>query len=766
MRESWKYISLRAGLLLLLTVVTYLPALRGGFIWDDDDHLTANAAMTAPGGLRQIWSSLPVSRYYPLTLTTFWVERRLWGLLPLPYHAVNILLHAISAALLLLLLRRLNVPGACLAAAIWAVHPVNVESVAWITELKNTQSGLFFFLALLFWLRYREQSKAAWYGWALFCYGAALLSKPSTVILPGMFLLLAWWRRERWSRTDFLRLVPFVALAAGMSALTVIEQHGHIVRSGGTDWSLTIPQRVAVTGFDLWFYAGKLFWPVPLSFVYPRWEIDTGRFVSFVPVLGVLAVLMALWKFRRRPGARACLWGIGYFIIALLPVLGLLDIFYFRYSFVADHFQYLAGIGLMALAAAGITTAVRSSVVRGGLGTALVLSLCALSWRHCGAFQTSETLWRDTIAANPGGWMAHYNLGATLVASGRMEEGMAQYERALQANPQYAEAHNNLGTALMASGRAEEGMAQYKQALQINPRFGGAHYNLGLALVASGKTNEGMAQYEQALHANPYYAEAHNNLGAALVASGRIKEGMAQYEQALQANPQYAEAHNNLGLVLVQSGEINEGIAQYEQALQANPDDVKAHNNLGLTLVQSGRFQEAITHLQEALRLRPNDAETHYNLGLALAQSGRFQEAITHFQEAVRLRPNYAGAYNNLGGALVQSGRIEEGMAQYERALQIDPHFAQAHNNLGTALVHSGKIEEGIAQFEQALQANPRYAKAHYNLGLALVQSGRLQDAITHFQEALRLRPDYPEAHAALEQARGQLNNSPNRTQP
>jgi tetratricopeptide (TPR) repeat protein len=394
-----------------------------------------------------------------------------------------------------------------------------------------------------------------------------------------------------------------------MSVLTVTEQHGHIVRSGGADWSLNMAQRAAVAGFDVWFYAGKLFWPVPLSFVYPRWEIDAGLIVSFAPLLGILVVLMVLWSLREHPWGRACLVGIGYFIVALLPVLGLFDIFYFRYSFVADHFQYLAGAGLVALAAAGIATIVRSTAVRGWLGAALVLVLCVLSWRHCGAFQTSETLWRDTIAGNPGCWMAHYNLGATLVATGRIEEGMEQYEQALQARPDYAEAHNNLGAALMQSGRTGEAMLQYKQALEINPQDAGAHYNLGLALVQMGRFPEAITHFEEALRLDPVYAEAHNNLGAALVHAGKIEEGIAQYQQALQINPKYSQAHDNLGTALVHSGKIEEGIAQYEQALQANPQYAKAHYNLGLALAQSGKLPEAITHFEEALRLRPDYPE-------------------------------------------------------------------------------------------------------------------------------------------------------------
>jgi hypothetical protein len=249
---------------LAVAFLVYQPAWHAGFVWDDDDHLTANPAMTAPHGLRMIWSSMPVSRYYPLTLTSFWVQRRLWGLDPMPYHLVNIALHAINALLVFLVLQRLRVPGALLAALVWLVHPVNVESVAWVTELKNTQSGLFFFVAILCFLQFEAQRQHRWYALALVCGAAAMLSKPSTVILPLVLLLCVWWERKRVQRTDIVRIAPFLALALGMSMLTVLEQQWQIARSGPAVWDAGVSQRLVVAGRAVWFYAGKLVWPEPL----------------------------------------------------------------------------------------------------------------------------------------------------------------------------------------------------------------------------------------------------------------------------------------------------------------------------------------------------------------------------------------------------------------------------------------------------------------------------------------------------------------------
>jgi hypothetical protein len=270
-------------LALVLAVVTfaaYQPTWHAGFIWDDPEHLTANPAVAASNGLQMIWSSLAVSRYYPLTLTTFWIQRRLWGLNPLPYHLVNVALHATNGVLIFGLLRRLRVPAAWLAAMLWVLHPVNVESVAWITELKNTQSGFFFFLSILCFLRFDAGKKPGWYALAIAGGLAAMPSKPSTVVLPVVLLLCVWWERGRWTRQDIVRIAPFFGLAVGMSVLTVIEQRGHVLRAGTTEWQLGPAERLVVAGKAIWFYAAKVLWPVRLAFVYPRWAADASSLWS------------------------------------------------------------------------------------------------------------------------------------------------------------------------------------------------------------------------------------------------------------------------------------------------------------------------------------------------------------------------------------------------------------------------------------------------------------------------------------------------------
>ena len=750
-KRAW----LLAVILVVVAFIAYQPVWRAGFIWDDDDHLTANPAVAASNGMQMIWSSLAVSRYYPLTLTSFWVQRRLWGLNPIPYHLVNIALHAINGVLIFFLLRRLRVPAAWLAAMWWALHPVNVESAAWITELKNTQSGLFFFMAVLCFLRFAAHKKRLWCALALLCGLAAMLSKPSTVVLPLVLLLCVCWDRGRWQRADIARIVPFFGLAFGMSVLTVIEQRGHILKAGITEWKLSVAERLVVAGKAVWFYAAKLLWPVKLAFVYPHWDLETKSFLSWLPLAGVVAGGAVLWVWRRRPWARVGLFGLGCFVAGLLPVLGFFDVYYFRYSFVADHFQYLASVAFIALVA-GVATRICHSAGRVGsrigtvTGAATVIVLGALTWRQAGAYRDVETLWRDTLAKNPGCWMAHNNMGDALYKAGHVQEAIEHYEQALQINPELAEAHYNLGNVLSQTGRTEEAIWHYKQALRIKPHYAEAQNNWGNVLQHMGKLADAIAHYEQALRIEPGLAGAHDNLGNALYQIGKMPEAIDHYEQALRINPNLAETHNNLGSVLSQVGRLQDAIRHYEQALRINPDYAEAHSNLGGALQQAGKLDGAIGHYEEALRIDPDLAAVHYNLGNVLFQAGRTGEAIGHYERALRINPNLTAVHYNLGNALFQAGRSEDAIRHYEQVLRINPELAAVHYSLGNAFFQTGRLEDAIRHYEEALRIDPGDVDVWFNLGLVLTQAGKAKEAVRCYEQAVRIRPEYVKAQNNL----------------
>jgi len=476
--------------LVLVTTISYDHTLSAGFIWDDDDHLTQNPAVAAPDGLRLIWSSLSISRYYPLTLTTFWAERHLWGLEPLPYHAVNIALHTLNTVLLYLLLRKLKVRGAWVAAALWGVHPINVESVAWVTELKNTQSGFFFLSCLLCYLRFDDQHEQWWWlAAANVLFAAALLSKPSTVFLPAALLLYIWWQRGRlprsergWQREDSLYLLPFAAMACVSSLLAVLEQQLLVQRERTADWSLHIADRFVIAGNALWFYAGKLLWPLNLAFVYPRWQINANAVTAWLPWLALLILALACWLLRRHPWPRAFTFGAGWYALALFPVLGFANIYYFRYSFVADHFAYLAGMAFIPLVVAGFASAVKHRLTQVLTSVIVIVIFHMLTFHHSEVFHDNERLWLDTLQKNPTCALAHNNLGNLYEHRDELPLALDHLQEAARLTPGYAEIHNNLGVVLARLKRTDDAIAQFHESLRLRPNFPDANTNLLHAL--------------------------------------------------------------------------------------------------------------------------------------------------------------------------------------------------------------------------------------------------------------------------------------------
>jgi hypothetical protein len=535
----WQTVGWRCLLLVIITVLAYLPALQNDFIWDDDDHFTQNPAMESVDGLRQIWSSLAVSRYYPLTLTNFWIQRQLWDLNPMPYHLVNVLLHAFSGLLLFLIMQRLQVRAPWWVAAFWLLHPVNVESVAWATELKNVQSGVFFFAAILCYLRFEQEKHRHWYAWSLVFGLGAVLSKPSTVVLPVVLLLGVWWLRRGWRWVDVARTAPFFAMSLGMSVLTVLEQQRHITASGSDEWKLGIAERFVVAGKNLWFYADKVVLPFDLAFIYPRWNVESLKVGSWLPLVAAMVVGLVLLARRRQPWAQAGLFGFGFFTVALSPVLGFFGVYFFRYSFVADHFQYLACIGIIALIVGSGSTIRHQTGRLGTVASATILLLFGvITWSHTYIFRNNEMLWRDAVMKNPEAWIAHNNLGNILLKQGKTEEAIEQYQITIQLKSDHAEAHSNLGNAMSSLGKTAQAIELYWKALNLKVNHPATLNNLALILATSPDTNlrDGPAAVELAeracrlaLHTDP---RPHVTLSAAYAEIGRFNEAIKTAEHA------------------------------------------------------------------------------------------------------------------------------------------------------------------------------------------------------------------------------------------
>jgi protein O-mannosyl-transferase len=628
------------ALVLLTTFLVYLPALRGGVLWDDDSNLT-RPDLQSSHGLYRIWfDPAATSQYYPLVNTAFWFEHKLWGDAVLGYHLVSLFWHMLAVLLLYLLLQKLEIPGGLLAAAIFALHPVMVESVAWMTEQRNTLSAVFYLGALFAFLEFGESRRRAYYFSALGLFALALLTKTATVTLPVAILVIFWWRRGALSwRRDVLPLIPFFAIGAGMGLLTMWVER-MFVGANGSDFELTLLERFLLASRAVWFYLAKLAWPNNLTFIYPRWTIDTSKWWQWLfPIAAVLATVV-LWAVRKRSRAPLAAWL--FFCGTLFPVLGFLNVYYFVFSFVADHFQYLASLGMIALAASAATVwleRLSEPVRRVGNVFCVILvgALAVLSVQQTQMYSDTISLYQVTLDRNTACWLAHNNLGLALFDKGRRDEAMDHYRQALRLKPDYFLAHNNLATTLVASARYPEAVDELRAALAEKP-------DDPLAL---------------------------NGLGVALVHLGRLPEAIETLKDALRADPNFAMAHTNLGFALHDSGDVPQAMEQFRQALEINPDSVSAHINFGNLLVDSGNVEEGIRHLEEALRLQPNQADIHNSLGAALRQVGQLQKAIEHYQAAIRLEPDNAAPYGSLAQTLAISNRSDEALTIAKEGVEV-----------------------------------------------------------------------------------------------
>lgn len=521
-----------------ITILIYQPVWHAGFIWDDDRYVTNNPLLSAPDGLWRIWFSLDApSQYFPLSYTLLRIGHFLWGLSPSGFHWLNILLHVCNVCLVWRLLARLNVPGSWLAAAIFALHPVQVESVAWISEVKNLLMGLFFLLTLLAWIEFLDSQgvrRTILYVTALLCCGLALAAKSTACTLPAALLLILWWKKKPIDRQAIVETVPFfvLALAAGLIAIWWEKYH----QGTRVLVSLSPLERILIASRAVWFYLGKLFWPSNLTFIYPRWHIDVSNPMAYAWLAATILAAAIVYFGRRRFG-RGIETALLFFVLTLSPLLGFVMLYTFRYSFVADHYQYLACIGPIALVSAGFTKlAERIGNARwlNWLGACAILAcLGVLTFRQSGTYRDLETLWRATIAKDPGSWMAYNNLGVVQFEKGETDDAIEKYRHSLELHPDYPEALYNLGSALLQKGDIDQAINLCEDALKLQPTDADAHVVLGNALMAKQDTDGAIGHYRQALKLQPYNSEAFYNLTVALHQQG--KSGQEAADEAEKA---------------------------------------------------------------------------------------------------------------------------------------------------------------------------------------------------------------------------------------
>jgi tetratricopeptide (TPR) repeat protein len=657
----------------------FSPAWTGGWVWDDTSEILRNDPIRSSWhAITGMWSAPAGADYFPLKESVQWVEWHIWGDSPVGYHLVSISLHLLSALLFWRLLVRIGAPFAWTAALFFTVHPMVVESVAWISELKNTLSLPLLLMSALAYVGFDESRGRPGGGWrgmyvlSLLAFLASLLAKSSGVMFPFVILIYGWYRRGRIAPQDMLASLPFAAMSGGVGAATIwFQEHraiaGVMAPVGG------LGARLAIGGHALVFYFTKAIFPWPIGPVYPGWNVGGSFLADAWPWLAVAGSMAVLWECRNRWG-RGPLLASGWFILNLLPVLGFIPMSFARLSPVSDHFAYIALLGLVAGMAGGLGSLSQGLNPKGSrmaLGGAAALILGVIAWESRGLsanYSDDRAFWTFAIRQNPEAWAPRNNLGLIELGAGRFSEAAAQFEAVIGSGERQAEVYNNLGTTYTRLGRYGEAAAQFEAALRLQPGYPVAEANLGNVLAQTRRYDQAVVHYRRSLELKPDVADVHTRLGMAYALTGHPGDAAAQFAEAIRLDPGAAEPRYRLATLLADAGRLPEAITQFEQTVAIDPARADAYAGLGLALTLSQRAQEAFDPLRRAVALRPQDPEGRAYLGLALFRLGRFSEAIDEYRAAIKTGGNDPDIWFNLADALRSDGRVEEARHATEEA--------------------------------------------------------------------------------------------------
>lgn len=631
----------------LLTFFVYFPSLNNGFIWDDDDYIINNFSIQKTDGLKEIWFSFKTPQYYPVVFSSFWLEHKLWGLNPTGYHLVNLLFHVFNALLVYAILFKLHRPVALAAALIFALHPVQVETVAWITERKNIFGAFFYLLTTFFYVRFYDSHRKQDYAVSLLSFAFALLSKSITVTFVIVPILIRWWQGRQFRKLHIFQLSPFVlfGLLAGLNTAYL-----EIVRVGakGSSWSLPLLGKLVLPGKIILFYLYKLVFPFEFIFFYPKWQIDPSILWQWLPSVCVVLMAVVLYYYKEKIGKGAFALFL-CFGASLFPALGFFNVFPMMYSYVADHFQYIASISaIILLCGTGefiIKTIVferisitpkKQQVVIFFILVPIVSFLGFKSYSYSKVFESRETLFTDVIQKNPRAWMAHNNLGMVYISRGDANKAHDQFQETLKIKPKDCTALNNLGNLYKAQGMWVKAETAYRTCLESDPDFALAYNNLGLVYVHSGDLQKARELFEKAVILNPMAHDTHLNLGLLFLKQKNYDQSLTHYNKAIEIYPYYIEAHLQKGILYAQTGKKIEAREAFEKVLGLDPNNFHAHNNLGILLRHDNQVKAAAAYFREAVRLNSESVQARYNLGEALLRLGQKDEARVQFLHIVQ----------------------------------------------------------------------------------------------------------------------------------
>ncbi len=756
-----------------MVLVCYFPAIWwGGFVWDDR-ILLESKAIHQWSGLSKIWLSPSVIRnevhYWPLTYTTFWLEHKLWGLSPTGYHLVNVLLHLANTLLLWRILLHLKLSGAWLVAAVFAVHPVHVESVAWVIERKDTLSTLCYLGAAWYWIQHVEHPGSQWlrYCLSLLLLTAALLSKSIVVTLPLALLLWHWWIQGKVAPSLLPRLAPFFLITL---VITVADLHFY--RSMTTvNFDYSLVERLLIAARSLWFYATKLVWPDPLMVIYPHWEVDVGSLLDWACVLATCALPVGLWLARKHIG-RGPLTGVLFFGLTLFPVLGFVDHGYMEFSFVADRYQYLASIGLLAVivnmmvqgayrladmhqTASGRDTPSLLAIRLAGLSLLCLLGI--LSWRQAHIYRDVVTFNSYIISHNPQAHQAHRNLAKGLFDRGNLQAALAAARIAVEQEDS-ADAYTALGTILHVLER-DEAEPYLRSALEREPYDPTALHNLANLLNRQGRDEEALELLRIGVKTDPNHpdhADIHTTLGRILQNMGRFDEARKRLLHAQKLEPQSTYVRQTLGEWFRKQGRYREAMMEYQAVLDIDPETLMAHLALANVLHHLKDYNKAEQHLRTALKIEPKNSQVQIALAKSLIEKKRYPAAIQHLRQVISQTPDPAMLPPEIlllmGIAAKQSGETTVALQHFKQALQLAPESPKTLMELAALQFEQKQYPEALKLLQTVVEIEPENASIHSDMGVVLYALGRTAEALQHFEQALTLDPDLESARNNREQ--------------